>query len=149
MLAIDLKKQVGKQGSIAVRIIAPTQVDGQGNLSDYGVSVAGISTYLEQGMHADIVEACQMPHISLGLLDAKLYNDAMIPGYVYFVFHHDFHRLHNEKISCKNWTNDKPAEGCVGLGSAIEVGAYTGYDMVGFPADQDMSKLLEPIHGDA
>lgn len=148
MLAKDLKKHLAKQGSIPVRIIASSKSNGDGNFSDHGASVAGISTYLETGMHADIVDACQMPPISLDLLDAQPYHDAMIPGHIYFVFNHDFHRAHNEKISAKTWTNDKPTAEHLAEGSAIQVGAYTGYDMIGFAPDEDMSKLLEPIHGD-
>lgn len=148
MLAKDLKKHLAKQGSIPVRIIAPRQPDGQGNFCDHGASVAGISTYLETGMHADIVDACQMPPISAELLDAKPYHDAMIAGHIYFVFNHEFHREHNEKIACKDWTNDNPTAEHLRQGTAIQVGAYTGYDMIGFPPDEDMSKLLEPIHGD-
>lgn len=148
MLAKELKKYVARQGSIPVRIIAPPKADGEGNFSDYGASVAGISTYLETGMHADIVDACQMPPISLGLLDAKAYHEVMIPGYIYFVFNHDCHREHNEKISSKTWTNDRPTAEHAAVGSAIEIGAYTGFDMIGFAPDEDMSTLLAPIHGD-
>lgn len=148
MLAKDLKKHVAKQGSIPVRIIIPRNPHGEGNLSDYGDSVAGISTYLESGMHADIVEACQMPPISKDLLDAKAYHEAMIPGHIYFVFNHECHRDHNEQLSSKTWMNDKPKDGHLPVGSAIQVGCYTGFDMIGFHPDEDMSLLLAPIHGD-
>lgn len=148
MLAKDLKKHVGKQGSISVRIIAPVAADGEGNFSDYGDSVTGVSTYLMNGMLADIVDACQMPPVSLELIDAKAYHNAMIPGHIYFVFNHGGYREHNEKISDKTWMNDTPTAEIAARGSAIDVGCYSGYDMIGFPPDEDMSVLLAPIEGD-
>lgn len=144
MLAKDLKQLV-KQGTVTVRVIAQRLAVGQGNLSDHGASVAGISTYLTSAMLADITDSCTMPVIHPTLLDAKYYHGAMEPDYIYFVFHHQPYLEHNEKVAERNWQNDSPENGQLAEGTAVEVGCYSGYDMVGFTADEDMSKIFEIV----
>lgn len=148
MLAKDLKQLVKKNDSVKVRIIAAPADDGEGNLSDFGDSMAGISTYIRTGMTADITDACEMPVIHENLLDAKPYHDLILPGRIYFVFHHAPYTAGNEQFAEKIWTNDSPKDGELSKGTAIQTGCYSGYDMIGFPADEDMSKLLEIIETD-
>jgi hypothetical protein len=143
MFAKDLKQLVKSQNIVKVRIIAPAMLGGQNNLSDYGNSVAGISTYLEQGMLADIVDACTMPPVHAGLLDAKDYLAAVTAGHVYFVFRHAPYTEHNERIASTNWTNDSPESGELAEGTAVQTGCYSGYDMIGFEPDEDLSQILE------
>lgn len=148
MLAKDLKELVKKQGAITVRVIAVPEHEGEGNMSDFGASVASISTYLRTGMMADITDACAMPVIHPLLDDAKLYRDAMEQGHIYFVFHHQPYLEQNEKVAEPNWQNDNPGAGEVAEGTAVQIGCYSGYDMIGFPPDEDMSKLLEIVTKD-
>lgn len=143
MLAKDIKQLVKSQNTVKVRIIAAPMPGGQKNLSDYGNSVAGISTYLEQGMLADIVDACTMPPVHAGLLDAKDYLAAVTVGHVYFVFHHAPYAEHNERIASNNWVNDSPEAGELEEGTAVQTGCYSGYDMIGFEPEEDLSQILE------
>lgn len=143
MLAKDLKQLVKSENTVKVRIIAPTMPGGQMNLSDYGNSVAGISTYLEKGMLADIVDACTMPPVHAGLLDAKDYLTAVTVGHVYFVFRHALYTEHNESIASNNWVTDSPEPGELAEGTAVQTGCYSGYDMIGFEPDEDLSQILE------
>lgn len=142
MLAKDLKQIVKKQDSVTIRVIATPAPQGQGDMSDFGASVAGISTYLSPGMMADITDVCTMPPVEERLLDAKPYLDAVMPGHIYFVFHHGPYLAHNEQFASQVWENDDPQNGEVGQGTAVQTGCYTGYDMLGFPANEDMSKLF-------
>jgi hypothetical protein len=142
MLAKDLKELVKKQGSVTIRVIA--QPSEEENISDYGASVAGIFTYLRTGMMADITDACSMPNIHKGL-DSAAYREAMEQGYVYFVFHHEPYLTDNEKVADDTWTNDSPPAGKLPKGTAMQIGTYTGYDMVGFPPDDDMFRLFEIV----
>jgi hypothetical protein len=143
MLAKDLKQLVKSQNIVKVRVIAPPMPEGQKNLSDYGDSVSGISTYLEQGMLADIVDACSMPPMPDTMLDAKAYLDAVTAGHVYFVFRHAPYIEHNERIASTTWTNDRPEPGELAEGTAVQTGCYSGYDMIGFAPEEDMSQILE------
>jgi hypothetical protein len=86
-----------------------------------------------------------MPPIHALLLDAKPYHDAVEQGQIYFVFHHQPYLEQNEKVADRTWQNDRPVNGELAEGTAVETGCYTGYDMIGFPPDEDMSKLVEII----
>jgi len=139
MTAQELRDLVKRRGTVTVTVAAASMPSGEGNLSDHGASVAGISTYLQSGMKADIVDVCVMPPIKSNLLDAEDYHKAMIAGHVYFVFYHAPYVEHNERIASPNWTNDSPQAGELREGTAVQTGCYSGYDMVGFAPEEDVS----------
>jgi hypothetical protein len=141
MLAKDLKTIINKLGLVTVRIGSREVPNAQGNLSDFGASVAGISTYLQTGMKADIVDAMLMPPMP-NMMDCQDYHNTVVQGMVYFVFQHGQYRDHNEPLASTNWTNDRPKDNELPEGTAIQVGCYSGFDMVGFDPDEDISDIL-------
>lgn len=145
MLARELKDLVNHRSCLPITLLTAVNSGAEGNLSDFGISVAHDSTYLRAGMRADIVDACRMPPIAPGLLDAADYFKAIVPGLIYFVFYHGIYRDQNEPLASREWQNSNPKQGELARGTAFETGAYSGYDMVGFPPDQDLTQLFAVI----
>jgi hypothetical protein len=144
MNALELKELVRQKGSVTIIVVAGADnrvVTDEVDISDMGASMAGDSTYLEAGMKADIVDACLMPALP-DMIDAREYNANIKPGLIYFVFRHDIHAAHNEPFAGRNWQSNEKDPKQRKYGTAIEVGCYTGFDVVGFDSNFDMQRVL-------
>jgi len=143
MLAKELKTLANKSGRLIVKV-KPGNNPEADTLGDYGHSVSDISTYLKHGMTAAIVDAWTFPKLP-PIVEAEAYNDRFMSGHIYFIFDHGVFLAENEKVADAGWLNPKPKEGELPKGTAIQIGAYSGFDMIGFPADLDVSDLFDII----
>lgn len=141
MKAIELKKRVNVEGSVTIEVLDLTDNEYGTNLTDHGCSFSATSTYMESGLRATITDAVMLPPLPQ-MSDTELYERLVEPNFIYFVFDHGAHQAFNEERSSKNWIGDT-VNGIQETGSAIEMGAYTGFDIVGFPPDMDVSTLFK------
>jgi hypothetical protein len=145
MNASELKQLVKSQGFVTVRLtqaVANAGPETAGNLSDFGTSVASDSTYLQAGMKANIIDACTMPPMHK-IDDARPYNNFVEAGKIYFVFHHGHYLNENESIASRDWRTDSPGLNGLSVGTAYQVGCYTGFDVVAFLPGDDVGHLFE------
>jgi hypothetical protein len=117
-------------------------------LYEYGNSLCGESTYLDSCMVARVERAFEgpvlppMPAVS----DYVFHETEPVykPGWVYFVFNHSEFVEVNERVASRTWYNNEGPEYL--RGTARDVGCYSGFDVIGFPPDFDMTRVFETIN---
>lgn len=121
--------------------------EGKG-LYEYGHSLCDESTYLDSCMVARVERAFEgpvlppMPAVS----DYVFHETEPVykPGWVYFVFNHSEFVEENERVASRNWYNNEGSEYL--RGTAREVGCYSGFDVIGFAPDFDLTQVFDVIN---
>jgi hypothetical protein len=152
MKALELKNRIdaGDIAVVTVRDMAelPLQKgEYPSQLADFGDSLCGESTYFNSRMRAKVVRCFAAPELPPlpNMPDYRFAgrNEPFKPGFLYFIFDTESFHEHNETIADRNWTNDEG--GVYRKGTGREVNAYTGFDVIGFAPDMDLTPVFSGI----
>lgn len=117
-------------------------------LYKYGHSLCEESTYFDSCMVGRVERAFEGPVLPpMPAVSDYVFHEAepvYKPGWIYFIFNHSEFVKGNEQVARKDWYHNTGTEYL--RGTAREVGCWSGFDVIGFPPDFDMTQVFEVIN---